>query len=106
MATLAPIKMLDVEKVLLSIAPQKADGTADDAVTVSWSSSDPSQVSVEPSTADNGRSCFALTPLESGVAIITVSAPGYASDTVEVSYAPGIPGKLNLSAGNPVSDIV
>jgi hypothetical protein len=104
MATLAPIKMLDVEKVLLSVAPQKADGTADDTVTVTWTSSDPSQVGVEPSTTDNGRSCYALTPLETGSATITVAATGYTSDTVDISYAPGTPGTLNLSAGNPTLD--
>jgi hypothetical protein len=104
MAVLPPIKMLDVEKVLLSVAPQKADGTVDDSVIVTWSSSDPTQVGVEPSSTDNGRSCFALTPLESGTAIISASAPGYDTDTVEVSYAPGVAGKLNLSAGTPVSD--
>lgn len=104
MATLPPIKLLDVEKVLLSVSPQKSDGTVDDSVVVTWTSSDPAQVGLEVSTTDNGRSCFALTPLDHGTATITASAPGYASDTVDITYAPGTPGVLNLSAGNPQPD--
>lgn len=103
MATIPPIKMLDVEKVLLSVAPQKADGTPDDAVNVTWTSSDPAQVGIEPQDA-LGRSIYALTPLDTGVATVTATGAGYEPDTVEISYAPGQPRKLNLSAGTPVPE--
>jgi len=102
MATLPPLKMLDVEKVQLSVAPQLANGEPDTTVDVSWESSDPSQVSVEP--AEDDRSCFCLTPLETGVATVTVSAPGYESVTIEISYAPGVPRSLNATIGSPVPD--
>lgn len=104
MAALPPLRMLDVEKVLLSVAPQKANGDPDTEVTVSWTSSAPEQVGVEPSTEDNGRSAWALTPLERGAATITVSAPGYETDTLEIAYEPAVAGKLNLSAGTPVPE--
>ena len=98
---LDPILLLDTEKILLSVAPQKADGTPDDSVTVSWSSSD---LSVGLEVQADSRSAFALTPGETGAATITVSAPGYTTETVDISYKPGEPRSLNLSAGTPVSD--
>jgi hypothetical protein len=70
---LPPLALLDTEKVLLSVAPQNADGTPDTTTTVSWASSDPSVgLDVQADT----RSAFALTPLDKGGATVTVSAPG------------------------------
>jgi hypothetical protein len=98
---LAPLVLLDTEKVLLSVAPLLADGTPDTSVTVSWVSSDPS-VGIEVQA--DSRSAFALTPNDSGAATVTASASGYTSESVAISYAPGVPRALNLSAGNPVPD--
>jgi hypothetical protein len=102
MPQLPPVKLLDTEKVLISVAPKNADGSDDASVDVSFSSSDPS-VGIEEQ--EDGRSAFVLTPGESGSAIISVSAPGYAGESLEVSYASGAPRALNLSVGSPQSDL-
>ena len=96
--TLPVVKLLDVEKVLLSSSPTLPDGTPA-SVIPEWESSDSDQVSLEVS--EDGLTCWALTPLETGESTITVSAEGFQSATVDISYAPAIPGQLNLSVGTP-----
>lgn len=99
---LPPVVLKDSEKVLISVSPQLASGEADTAVDVAFASSDPS-VGIEEQA--DGRSAYILTPGERGTAQITVTAPGYADETLDVSYEPGTPRSLNLSVGNPVSDL-
>jgi len=122
--TMSPInipvpKLLDIEKVLLSVMPRKADGKVDIGAVVTWVSSAPDQVGIEPGTepfvfndGDNGDvtcpgnfNCFALTPLDTGAADVTVSAPGYDPAIFAISYAPGQPRSLTASYGQPVSDL-
>ena len=96
-----PVVLKDTEKLLISVAPQLANGDPDTSVDVSFVSSDPS-VGVEEQA--DGRSAYILTPGESGSATITASAPGYAPEDIAVSYEPGVPRSLNLSVGNPEPD--
>ena len=112
-------KLLDVEKVLLSVMPRKADGKIDVNAVVTWTSSAPDQVGIEPGTepfifndsaegdvtCPGNFNCFALTPLDTGAADVTVSAPGYDPAIFAISYAPGQPRSLNASYGQPVSDL-
>ena len=102
---LPPIKMFDVEKILLAVSPVAADGTVDETVSVEWSSSNPEAVQIEVIPDTNGRQVWALTPLDSGSSNISVTAKGYDTDEVMIEYLPFVPGKLNMSAGTPVSDI-
>lgn len=113
--------LLDVEKILLSVMPRKADGHVDAAAVISWASSDESQVGIEPGTESfvfhdpqfdedvtcpGAFNCYALTPLESGSATVTASAAGYESaEFGPITYAPGQPRSLNASVGSPVSDL-
>jgi hypothetical protein len=109
--------MLDVERVLLSVRPRKADGTPDSAVRYTWASSAPEQIGVEPLPEHEGQDaeglpitipdtheCWATTPLDRGAATVSAAAPRYTTDTIDISYEPGVPGQSNLSAGTPVPD--
>ena len=114
-------QLLDTEKILLSVMPRLANGRVDTEAVVTWTSSDPTQVGVEPGvdpfvfhdpqtgddyTVPGAYNAFALTPLASGTATVTVSAPGYESaDFGPITYAPGVPRSLNASVGSPVSDL-
>ena len=117
MITRPPIVMLDVERVLVSTAPRKPDGTPDPTVQVEWVSSAPDQVGVEvlpehegldaeglPITIPATHEAWLLTPLDRGAADVTISAPGYESTLQPLSYEPGVPGQLNVSVGTPVPD--
>ena len=97
-----PVALNSKEKVFITINPIKPDGTEDPDVDVAFSSSDPS-VGIEEQP--DGRSAFILTPGESGSAAITVSAPGYAEQIVDVTYSPLVLGNLNVSVGQPQSDL-
>lgn len=98
---LPPVVLKDSEKVLVAVAPLLANGEPDTTVDVTWESSDPS-VGIEEQA--DGRSAYILTPGESGSATITVTAQGYESETLSVSYEPGAPRHLNLSVGTPEPD--
>jgi hypothetical protein len=101
-----PITLNSDQKEAINVAPLLADGSPDLAAQVSFSSSDPS-VGLDAVVADGAGnySAFILTPGQSGAATITVSAPGYDSESVDVSYAPLVARKLNISFGQPVSDL-
>lgn len=101
MPQLPPVVLKDTEKVLLSVAPMKADGSPDADVDVSWAS-DSADVGIEEQA--DGRSAYALTPGERGAAVITVTAAGYSAETISISYEPGAPRLLNLSVGSPEPD--
>jgi hypothetical protein len=114
-------KLLDVEKVLLSVMPRKADGKIDTTAIVTWASSDPAKVGIEPGVDpfpfDDGLgggpvqcpgnfNCWALTPMsDEETATVTVSCPGYEAAEFVINYAPGVPRSLNASYGAPVSDL-
>lgn len=113
-----PIKMLDVEKVPLGILPRLTNGKINTKVDPVWKSSDDAQVGIErqPSfeyddganglvTIPEGYYVYATTPLESGAATVSVSGTGYPDESIDLSYAAGAVGALNLSAGAPVSDV-
>jgi len=117
MITRPPIVMLDVERVLVSVAPRKPNGDPDPTVQVAWASSDPAQVGVEvlpehegldaeglPITIPGTHEAWLLTPLDRGAADVTISAPGYETTLQPLSYEPGVPGQLNVSVGTPVPD--
>jgi hypothetical protein len=122
MSVVIPVpKLLDTEKILLSVMPRKADGTIDTAAAITWDSSDSSKVGIEPGVEafpfDDGLgggpvecpgyfNCWALTPMsDAEEATVTVSAPGYESADFVITYAPGVPRSLNASVGAPVSDL-
>ena len=116
--TIVVPQLLDVEKVLLSTMPRKADGTIDVGAVNTWTSSDPS-VGIEVGTGtfdfDDGTNgtvtcpgsfnCFALTPGDSGSGTVTSKIPGYEDVAFTITYAPGVPRSQNPSVGQPVSDI-
>lgn len=121
MATIPVPTLLDVEKILLSVMPRKADGHVDTSATISWVSSNPGEVGIEVGTeafvfhdpqfdedvtCPGAFNCFALTPLTTGSGTVTASAAGYESaDFGPITYAPGVPRSLNASVGSPVSDL-
>jgi hypothetical protein len=114
-------QLLDTEKILLSVMPRLTNGRVDTEAVVTWASSDPAQVGVEPGvdpfvfhdpqtgedyTVPGAYNAFALTPLASGTGTVTVSAPGYESaEFGPIVYAPGVPRSLNASVGSPISDL-
>jgi hypothetical protein len=114
-------KLLDTEKIVLSVMPRKADGHVDTAATISWTSSDASQVGVEPGTepfvftdpqfsedvtCPGAFNCTATTPLSAGTASVTASASGYESaEFGPIVYEAGQPRSLNASVGSPISDL-
>jgi len=114
-------KLLDTEKILLSVMPRKADGHVDTQATLTWVTSDPTQVGLEVGvdsftfhdpqfnedvTCPGSFNCFATTPLTTGTGTVTASAPGYESaDFGPINYEPGVPRSLNASVGSPVSDL-
>jgi len=120
-ATIPVPKLLDTEKIALSVMPRKADGHVDATAVVSWASSDTAQVGLdvgvdtfvfhdpqfdEDVTCPGAFNAFALTPLTEGNAVVTASCTGYESaDFGPIIYAPGIPRSLNASVGSPISDL-
>jgi hypothetical protein len=115
-------QLLDVEKIVLSVMPRKADGHVDTAAVVTWTASDPSSVGAEPGTVafdftdpQNGDevvncpgnfNCTATTPNASGTGTVTASAPGYDSAIFgPINYAAGQARSLNASVGSPISDL-
>lgn len=111
-------QLLDVEKILLSTMPRKADGTIDATAVNTWASSD-SSVGIEVGAGtfdfDDGANgvvtcpgsfnCWALTPGENGSANVTSTIPGYEDVVFQISYVPGQPRSQNPSVGQPVSDL-
>jgi hypothetical protein len=117
MATLPPVTCVSVERILISTAPLAADGTPDTAAVITWASSAPEQIGIEPLPEHDGldaegqpttipatHQAWATTPLDSGAADITMSSPGYETDVLPVSYVPGQRRRLNVSVGTPVPD--
>lgn len=96
------LTMTDVQQVTLQVAPLDADGNPI-ALNVTWTSSDPSVGLV---VSEDTLSCLVTTPFERGAANVTASAPGRESEIQPIAYGPGVPGKLNMSVGTPVSDLV
>lgn len=121
MANVAVPKLLDVEKIVLSVMPRKADGSVDVDAQVSWSSSDPSQVGIELNTESfvfvdpqsgveydcpGAFNATATTPLASGSASVTATAVGYTPEYFgPIEYAAGVARSLNGSVGSPISDL-
>lgn len=121
MANVAVPKLLDVEKIVLSVMPRKADGSVDVGASVQWASSDSNAVGIEPDTESfvytdpqtgeeidcpGAFNATATTPLDAGSATITASAQGYTSETFgPIEYAAGVARSLNGSVGSPVSDL-
>ena len=113
-------KLLDTEKILLSVMPRLADGHVDTAAAVTWEATVAAQVGAEPGTepfvfhdpqfdedvtCPGVFNCFALTPLNTGTGTVVASAPGYESaEFGPIVYEPGVPRSLNASVGSPVSD--
>lgn len=99
-AVVAPIEIVDVEKVLLSIAPKDEDGKAVVAGPFTWTTSDEAVVTLE--VAEDGLSAFAVSG-GLGVATVAVTAGGL-TDTIDITVKAGEPLSLNLSAGTPVHE--
>jgi hypothetical protein len=115
-------KLLDTEKILLSVMPRLANGHIDTSVAISWSS-DSADIGIQvgtdpfpftdPQFPEDGeqqipgdRNCFALTPGLTGSGNVTASGTGYDSAIFgPIVYEPGQPRSLNASIGSPVSDL-
>lgn len=119
MDPLPPIRVLDVQKVKFSVMPRKANGRVDANASISWQSSNPEEVVLEPGTepfvyhdpqfdedvtVPGAFNCYAKTPLKSGSATITCSASGYETVEQPFSYDPGAPRSLNFSVSAPEFD--
>lgn len=89
-------------KTPITASPTAADGTPDPNAVVTVTSSNPTQVGVEPN-GTNGW--FLTTPVDTGTALITVSAgPQYEDTTFNFSYQPFVAGQLNVAIGVSVPD--
>ena len=95
-----PITFVDVEKVLLSIAPKDEDGHVVANGPYTWTSSDETVVTLVVSA--DGLSADAISG-QPGVAVVTVT-DGVLSDAIECTIVHGPPLSLNLSAGVPVHE--
>lgn len=122
MAVTVPVpKLLDTEKIVLSVMPRKADGHVDANAVISWATNDAAQVGIEPGTESfiftdpqfgedvtcpGAFNCTATTPNASGTGIVTASASGYESaEFGPINYEPGVPRSLNASVGSPIADL-
>jgi hypothetical protein len=99
-----PVELVDVEKVLLSIAPKDADGQAVTDGPFTWTadnSANPEPViSLEP--AADGLSCWAISGVP-GVCTVHVT-DGALEDMVTLTVKTVAVASLNLSAGTPVPE--
>jgi hypothetical protein len=95
-----PIELVDVEKVLLSIAPKDEDGQSVVTGPFSWTVDATAVLTLQP--AADGLSCWAISGIP-GVAIVSVS-DGTLTDTIQVTVKTGASSSLNLSAGTPVHE--
>jgi hypothetical protein len=100
MAQVPPIELVDVEKVLLSVAPLDSDGKPVDDGSFTWSTSDDTIVSLEVQ-ADT-FSAYAISG-NLGMATVTVT-DGTLTDTIDITIKHGLPTSLNLSAGTPIPE--
>jgi hypothetical protein len=93
----APIEIVDVEKVVLSVAPKDEDGRPVASPNATWASSDETVITLQ--VAEDTLSAVAVSGAP-GVATVTVTA-GDLSDTIDITVKTGAPASLNLSAGVP-----
>jgi hypothetical protein len=114
-------KLLDTEKILLSVMPRLANGHIDTTVAITWTKDGDTDTQVgtdpfpytDPQFPEDGelqipgdRNCFALTPGIAGTGNVTASAPGYDSAIFgPINWEPGVPRSLNASIGAPISDL-
>ena len=98
---LPPQNAFSNQKQPVNTIPTKPNGDPDPDAVVSCVSSDPGQVGVEVNPAGG---FFITTPLDSGSAVITLSAPGYQSAQFQFTYNPPAEGKLNVFFGEDVPD--
>ena len=98
-----PITIVDVEKVLLSIAPKDADNRVvpigDETYT--WTSSDESVITLAAGDSDFDKFAVSGAP---GVATVTVT-DGTLTDAIEITVALGKANSLGLSAGTPIPEV-
>lgn len=104
---LPPITVFSNLKQPMDLNPVRGGQTEVDesvvaTVTVSNESA-PGAVTVVPDPAVQGG-YFILTPLESGSAHITISAPDFETAEFDFSYVPFVAGQFNPVFGTPVSD--
>lgn len=114
--TRPPVTLVDVEKVLLSIAPKDEDGRPASVDSITWSVED--QAVANP--ADDGSDVITIAPAQDdsgselpnarwaisgvpGTATLVVKA-GDLEEAVPLTVTVGAPNELNLSAGSPVHE--
>jgi hypothetical protein len=97
MATVPPIEIVDVEKVVLSIAPKDADGRDVASPNAAWTSSDESVITLQVSADTLSAVAVSGAP---GTSTVSVSS-GSLSDQIDITVKVGAPSSLNLSAGAP-----
>lgn len=104
MAVLPPISVFSTEKQPMDLNPVRGGQTeVDETAHATVVSSDPSQVEIEVVDADLNKYNL-LTPLDSGTAEITISGPGFETDSFTFSYSPFVPGHFNPTFGAAISD--
>ena len=92
-----PLKLVDVEKDLLSIAPQDAAGNPVTGGTYTWTVDDSTIGTLQP--AADGLSCTFVTG-KPGTCNVSVT-DGVLTDTIQITVSLGVESSLNLSAGAP-----
>ena len=110
------VALVDVEKVLLSIAPKDEDGRAVPVDGITWEVQDnavanpaddgAAVVTLEPAQDENGNDLPGARWAVSGVpgsATVVVKA-GELEEAVPLTVSVGAPNELNLSAGTPVHE--
>jgi len=95
-----PIELVDVEKVLLSIAPKDEDGQPVVTGPFTWTVDAAAVLSLQVEA--DGLSAWAISGIP-GIAVVSVS-DGTLTDTIQVTVKTGAPSSLNLSAGTPVHE--
>ena len=102
MSLVPPIEIVDVEKVLLSIAPKDADGQPVSTGPFTWTADNSANpvpvITLEPQP--DGLSAWAISGV-AGVCTVTVT-DGTLTDQITITVKVGKPSSLNLSAGAPV----
>lgn len=96
-----PVQLVDVEKVLLSIAPKDEDGKPVTGGTYIWTVTDHPEV-ISLDVQPDSLSAWAISG-DLGDATVQVS-DGILTDVIVLTVKAGAPSSLNLSAGTPVHE--
>ena len=92
------MQLTDTQQVSLDVDPQDSKGF-DVADTLTWTSSDDTVISLQPSA--DGKSCLCVAGVPGAGVVVTVT-DGTLSATDNFDVVPGNVATLNISEGTPV----